>query len=407
MGVQLFTDNAVSTVGTLLASGATSLSLPSGEGAKFPSPTGGDFAILTLTQSGTSETSWEDVTLTARSGDTLTITRSVAVAWAVGSKCELRVTSAFLNTRAKSGVNTDITSINGIYIGPGASGLPSNTVYGMSAFNNIYSASIKNVVIGVGAANYSSSIHTFAENVVIGHHAGYVLNNTTDAVLIGFEAGRDALQAHGNVAIGAYALTQTALSNIAIGYQASIAATGYGNTVMGYNAANANAGTELSTGTYNTIIGLAAGNVGTGSNNTVIGYNARASSSTVSNEITLGNSSIATLRCQVTSITSLSDVRDKKVIGELDFGLNFINALTPIEFIWNTRDGAKVGSRAAGFSAQDLLRVQSLFRAEALDLVSAENPEKLEARYGHLIPVLVKAIQDLSAQVEELKKKVG
>ena len=48
----------------------------------------------------------------------------------------------------------------------------------------------------------------------------------------------------------------------------------------------------------------------TGVNNTGIGLNAQPSTATVSNTITLGNSSIATLRCQVTTITALSASRN-------------------------------------------------------------------------------------------------
>jgi hypothetical protein len=36
-------------------------------------------------------------------------------------------------------------------------------------------------------------------------------------------------------------------------------------------------------------------------------------------------------------------------------------------------------------------------------LVYDTNPEKLEASYGRLIPVLVKAIQELKAEIEILK----
>ena len=43
--------------------------------------------------------------------------------------------------------------------------------------------------------------------------------------------------------------------------------------------------------------------------------------------------------------------------------------------------------------------------AETLKLVYEENPEKLEASYGKLIPILVKAIQELSAKVEILENK--
>ena len=63
------------------------------------------------------------------------------------------------------------------------------------------------------------------------------------------------------------------------------------------------------------------------------------------------------------------------------------------------RDGAKVGQKDLGFIAQDLQELDD----EHLQLVYSNNPEKLEASYGRLIPVLVKAIQDLSAKVKALE----
>jgi len=36
-----------------------------------------------------------------------------------------------------------------------------------------------------------------------------------------------------------------------------------------------------------------------------------------------------------------------------------------------------------------------------LDLVSQDNPEKLEASYGNLLPVIVKAIQEESAEKDK------
>ena len=42
-----------------------------------------------------------------------------------------------------------------------------------------------------------------------------------------------------------------------------------------------------------------------------------------------------------------------------------------------------------------------------LDLVLEDNPEKLEASYSSLIPMLTKAVQELSAKVEELENKLN
>jgi hypothetical protein len=41
--------------------------------------------------------------------------------------------------------------------------------------------------------------------------------------------------------------------------------------------------------------------------------------------------------------------------------------------------------------------------AEYLQLTYRDNPEKLEATQGRLIPILVKAIQELAAEVQALK----
>ncbi len=161
------------------------------------------------------------------------------------------------------------------------------------------------------------------------------------------------------------------------------------------------------TGATNTAVGYQAGGTATtGANNAFFGNAAAPSTVTVSNEITLGNASIATLRCQVTSITALSDARDKTDIRSLAFGLDFIKALQPVAFTWAARDDSKVGKAASGFLAQDLARAQEAFGAQdVLDLVSHNDPERLEARYGHLIPVLVRAVQEMSARIAVLEAR--
>lgn len=116
--MQLFTNNAASTLASGITNVATSLTLATGHGVLFPSPTGGDWFALTLTQA-TSETSWEIVKVTARSGDVLTIERaqegSIGAAWATDDKAELRLTAVQFTTLAgTSGTNTGDQSWGGI-----------------------------------------------------------------------------------------------------------------------------------------------------------------------------------------------------------------------------------------------------------------------------------------------------
>ena len=92
-------------------------------------------------------------------------------------------------------------------------------------------------------------------------------------------------------------------------------------------------GAQITTGGNNTTIGVnGLYTTTTGSNNTGIGKNAWSSSATASNEVTLGDGNITSLRCADTSISSLSDRRDKKNITDLSEGIDFINKLRPVKF---------------------------------------------------------------------------
>jgi hypothetical protein len=159
---------------------------------------------------------------------------------------------------------------------------------------------------------------------------------------------------------------------------------------------------------YNTFVGDNSGaNLTAGQNNTAIGYNAKPATATTNNSVTLGNTSITALRCAVTSITSLSDARDKKDVAPIELGIDFVKELNPVKFVWDDRnEDGKHDIADSGFIAQELKAVEDKYdAADVLKLVYDENPEKLEASYGRLIPVLVQAIKDLAAKVEELENK--
>lgn len=98
---QLFTNNAASGLASAVGAGATAIPLKTGDGAKFPTPGGGDFFLVTLFQkSGADEVNHEIVKCTARSGDTLTVVRAqegtAARAFNVDDPLELRLTAGAL-----------------------------------------------------------------------------------------------------------------------------------------------------------------------------------------------------------------------------------------------------------------------------------------------------------------------
>ena len=201
----------------------------------------------------------------------------------------------------------------------------------------------------------------------------------------------------GNTAL----LNNTGANNVAIGKQSQqVSTSGSSNVSVGHSSL------ASITSDDNTAVGHAAGSSHvSGNNNIFIGRQVTGSTTTASNEITLGNSQNAVLRCAVTTITSLSDERDKKDIKDLPTGLDFLNGLRPVQFVWNERE--KEGRKKIkdfGFIAQDLKKSQEEAKmADVLKLVYEENPEKLEASYGKLIPILVKAVQELSAKVSALE----
>jgi hypothetical protein len=213
-----------------------------------------------------------------------------------------------------------------------------------------------------------------------------------------------------NTAIGFNALgTAAPLSfeasyNTAVGYGAgqTITTGGNYNTMLGYFA-----GSSVTTGDNNTVLGAATGaGLTTGNNNTVLGSGASTAAAGTNNSVTLGNTSITVIRGAVTTITSTSDARDKTDVIDLPIGLEFINDLRPVKFTWQQREPnpVKDGTSEAGFLAQEVQDVQTLHDAEEyLGLIYDENPEKLELSPGKLIPVLVKAIQELSVRVKQLE----
>jgi hypothetical protein len=86
--------------------------------------------------------------------------------------------------------------------------------------------------------------------------------------------------------------------------------------------------------------------------------------------------------------------------------LSFIASLNPVQFDWWMRDGGKIGVPDYGFIAQELQQAQSSSGFDWAQLVYESNPEKLEASPGKLIPILVKAIQELAAKVAALEAAI-
>jgi hypothetical protein len=114
-------------------------------------------------------------------------------------------------------------------------------------------------------------------------------------------------------------------------------------------------------------------------------------------------SSAGTIFATNTTISAISDARFKENVQDIDVGLGAILALKPRKFDWKDGKGKNIkGDR--GFIAQEFETVFPNLIDEWKD-----NAPEGEAPYKSvrqdLIPVLVKAIQELTARVQTLEAK--
>jgi hypothetical protein len=310
--------------------------------------------------------------------------------------------SVFAGATAGSGYTGARSILIGYQCGLTGSGDDTVAVGWRSGFNAIGSS---NVFVGTESGKGVSGSPTL--NCVGVGYQTLLVNQASNNVSVGFRAGVALTSGSRNVLVGGSScdVLATGVNNVHVGDSSSKLSTGSSNVVVGQGAF-----TAATTGFNNTIIGRAAGTDITNANNcTVIGQGATNGASGSSNRFTLGNASIATLRCQVTTITALSDERDKNDIEALNpaAAAAIIEAVRPVEFVWNMRDGAKVGIREAGFIAQDLQRLAAGHGIEYVGLVDESNHDRLEAAPHRLLPFLIAAVQQLQARVTELEQRAA
>jgi len=101
-----------------------------------------------------------------------------------------------------------------------------------------------------------------------------------------------------------------------------------------------------------------------------------------------------------TSISAISDASLKENVRDLDKGLDTINALQPRRFDWKNGDGNDI----MGFIAQE---VEEVMPELVHDYKYSDTENKKGLKMGDMVPSMVKAIQELSAQVNELKAEVA
>jgi hypothetical protein len=305
--------------------------------------------------------------------------------------------------RNTTGVYNTATGYQALYFNITGS---QNTAHGFNAlYNNTAS---NNTAFGTWALQINS---TGSDNTAVGHRALQL--NTTGPE---------------NVAIGSSALysNTTGDKSVAVGYQALLNATGTGNlnTAVGWRALASNtsgqsnvaigAGAIVSNTTGRRNVGIGSGalsSLTTGSANTAINPSNDAGSyvpvfdpTTENNRFCMGSTSVTNAYIQV-AWTVVSDARDKTDFAEVPHGLDFVNKLNPIAYRYKeTRDAAEGhGPVRYGFKAQEVLALEG----DNPVIVDAEDSEKLRFNDQALLAVLVKSVQELSAEVTRLKAELA
>jgi hypothetical protein len=361
---------------------------------------------------------------------------------------------AFNVALGRNALNANTTASNNTAVGYQA-GFSNTTGYENTAvgYQSLYSNTTGENIVAVGRSALLSNT-TGIQNTAVGAQA--LRDNTTGEsnTAVGLNAlalsttgsnntatGRGALQQNttggSNTAFGRNALLNntTAANNTAMGFQAAEAiTTGDENVIIGDNALPAAttaarctivgriAGTNITTGADNTGIGryslygltTGSGNVGLGD---ILAGGQIFAITTESNRLIAGHNAITNAYVKV-AWTVTSDSRDKTNVSDATYGLDFVTKLKPVTFKWDERskyaDGIPNGTHKGnktqlGFLAQDVIALEESLGTPSNDLLVADNEqaENLKITESKMIPALVKAIQELKAEVDSLKQQLG
>ena len=381
-------------------------------------------ALLTTT------TATQVTALGYRAGEDSTGSSNTFIGFLAGAETSTGNQNCFIGaSTAESGVCTGHS--NTAVGGNNFTGITSgslNTVMGTHAMRNFQTGE-GNVAIGYNAkrlhssgddavvvGNHAAYNMTTGRTVVVGNEAFYTGTSTDDSVFIGNQAGYNVTTGYTNVIIGDRAgdtsLT-TGYSNVIIGYKAGRSTNGFANTFVGSGS-----GTST-TGAYNTCIGNGANMANANNGGIAIGYAAAPGAAGTYATLAYGGSK-SWISLGATGWSGSSDERLKENIRPSEAGLAFINDLKPVNFDWRKKKDIDpelethvedleeryerdnpIGK--IGFIAQDVKEALDN-HPEVISHLWEEQEDGTQALTpNELIPVLVKAVQELSEEVEKLK----
>lgn len=178
-------------------------------------------------------------------------------------------------------------------------------------------------------------------------------------------------------------------------------------------------GAALTSGGNNTFLGHDSGRTGSPGGNITTG----------SSQVCIGNAAVSGFHCQV-SLSVASDQRDKTDFNDLDIGLDFVNALKPYTYKWDkrskygdiTKDDYDLDAQTPdgthkedwldiGFKAQEVEELEKSAGYKFEDKTNlttsvTEDGKQYSMRYEKFVPILVKALQELSTKNDALETRI-
>ena len=102
------------------------------------------------------------------------------------------------------------------------------------------------------------------------------------------------------------------------------------------------------------------------------------------------------------AITDTSDIRFKKNVDDSDLGLSFINDLRSVKY--NHKTDRDTDKKKYGLIAQEVQEALSTAGVDDFSGVVDQDEDHLRLDYTQFVAPLIKAVQELSKEIEELKK---
>jgi hypothetical protein len=277
----------------------------------------------------------------------------------------------------------------------------------------------------------------------------------TNSIMVGDDGTGTISGADNNTALGldVFAALTSGTENTAVGFDALSSVTdGGANVAVGKDAGKSiiggsnnvvlgkNTGSSINTGSTNICIGVDTGDTLTsGNNNILLGNTARTSAAGGANQISMGlvvtcvgdnnftfgnQSTDSNIEFGATSITAPSDIRLKEDIQDETIGLDFLNDLRPVTFIWkkekdiptemkaykeNSEERTMNGKYNHGFIAQEVkASIEKHGLKNGFDMWQEDEADgRQRVAPSAAVPLMIKAIQELSTKVNELQEQLN